>query len=142
MGSFKQCTDTLMSYLQGMDHINTVTFGDASEFDTSKATNYPLAHLIPVSTLLTEGFTSYSYQILFTNIYRSSKDDKIEVMDRMAQAVEILHKALDRGSLFDSQIRTGATNTADPIYDERQNRVYGWSLSLEVTVLANIEVCV
>ncbi len=142
MGSFSQTTNRLISYLQGHDIINTVTFGDSSEFDLSKATKFPLAHLIPVSTSLAEGYTTYNYQILIATTFRSSKDDKVEVLDQMAIVTEHLHKALVRGTLFDEQIRTNVDNTADPIYDERQNRVYGWSLSVSVTVPANIDVCV
>ena len=142
MGSFGDTTKTIMSYLEGNGAINTVSFGDANEFDLSKNTTYPYAHLIPVSTSLSEGYTTYNYQILFTDIYRSSKDDKIDIMDGMSVLVEQLHKSLHRGQLFDNSIRTAANSTAEPIYDERQNRVYGFSLTISVTVPAEIDICV
>ncbi len=131
-----------MSYLQGNGTINTVTFGDAQEFDLSKSTTFPLAHLIPTSSTLAEGFTTYSYQVLIADIYRSSKDNKIDVMDQMAIVTEQLQKSLDRGQLFNDRIRTDTSSSAEPIYDERQNRVYGWSLTISVTVPAEIDICV
>lgn len=134
MGSFKDTTETLMNWLEGNGVINEVTFGDANEVDLSKATNFPLVHLIPLNSTLLESYSTYTYQILFLTTFKSSNADKIKVLDDMATVVEQFIRDINQGSMFEALYRTDTNNSAEVIYDQRQNRLYGWTLGLSINV--------
>ena len=140
MGSFSTTTYSLINWIGGHGEINEVTFGDANEVDISKATEFPLAHVIPLNSSIQSGYTTYNYQVLFLDTFKSSTDSKIDVLDRMAGVAEDFVKAFHNGHIVDGSIRTTDSQGAEVIYDQRQNRLYGWSLDIEANV-SNVVPC-
>ena len=133
MAAFLDTTNKIIEWHEGHATINEVTFGDGNELDLSKQTTFPLVHIIPTSTTFNEGVTGFSYQLIYLDLYSTSKHDKVAVLDKMWEAVAGFNKAASGGSLFDSLVRVSTGNTAEVQYDVRQNRLYGWSLDLTVT---------
>jgi len=138
MGSFLTTTNRIISYLQGHSEVNSVTFGDGNEVDLSTHTDFPLVHVIPISSLFGEGITTHSYQVLFLNTFKESIEDKIEVLDLMNKTANEFAQSARGGILFSEQITAIGTFTADIIYNDRINKLYGWSLNIGFIVPNNL----
>lgn len=142
MGSFKTVLDTITIWLINHDGINEVTNGDINEVDLSTNTNFPLVHIIYTTTNYSQGYNIYNYQILFLDTYFEDKDNKIEILDNMNEIVTQFVKSLTNGSLFNSQVRVDTTPSSQVMYDQLQNRLYGWSLNVGIMVPNGIIICV
>jgi len=138
MGSFLTTTNRIISYLQGHSEVQEVTFGDGGEVDISTHTSFPLVHVIPLSSNIGEVITLYNYQILFLNTFQESIEDKIEVLDLMAGIAGDFASSLNSGILFQDQLRVSGNSGSDVIYNDRLNKLYGWSLTVNVTVPSGI----
>ena len=138
MGIFKETTDEIMGWLKGHGEINTVEFGDANEFDTSTITDFPYSYLIPIKITSRESLAVMTYQILFTDIYESSDENYQSGSDRYKEKLKVLDKmagvAIDFQRAFELNTTVLQENlTADVVYDQRQNRVYGWMFEFSLT---------
>jgi len=138
MGSFLTTTNRIISYLQGHSEVQEVTFGDGGEVDISTHTSFPLVHVIPLSSNIGEVITIYNYQILFLNTFQESIEDKIEVLDLMAGIAGDFASSLNSGILFQDQLRVSGNSGSDVIYNDRLNKLYGWSLTVNITVPSGI----
>ena len=138
MGSFLTTTNRIISYLQGHSEVQEVTFGDGNEVDLSTHTSFPLVHVIPLSSNIGEVITIYNYQILFLNTFQESIEDKIEVLDLMAGIAGDFASSLNSGILFQDQLRVSGNSGSDVIYNDRLNKLYGWSLTVNITVPSGI----
>lgn len=141
MGAFKTVTDSMMTWFDGNGTINEVTHGDINQVDLTQHTHFPLAHVIYLNTVYAESFTTYNYQILLLDTYHDTVDDRLEVLDAMDGVATQFVKALNGGSLFESQIRAAVTPTGEIMYDQLQNRLYGISLTVSIITPTGIDNC-
>jgi len=140
MGTFKNTLSEITTWLNGNGEINSTSFGDINELDLDKATNFPIAHIIPLGFSSGENLVAYNYQILFLD-NKHTQDEVIDVLDRMATAAQQFVKAMSTGSLYGSNIQVTADQSTDIIYDQYQNRLYGWTISLTYNTPLELENC-
>ena len=141
MGVYKTVTNTIKNWLSNNDAINEVTLGDIREVDLSTHTNFPLAHIIYIDNDYEDGYSTYNYQILFLDTF-FDEDAKLDILDDMNEVVAEFVKALTNGTLFNASIRIDTAPTAVVMYDQLQNRLYGWSLTFGINTPNGIEICV
>ena len=142
MGSFLTTTNRIISYLQGHAEVQEVTFGDGGEVDISTHTSFPLVHVIPINSLFGEGITTHNYQILFLDTFKESIEDKVEVLDLMNTIARDFVSSARQGILFNEQITVTGSSTADIIYNDRLNKLYGYSVTIAILTPSNLEKCV
>lgn len=142
MSTLKEVVDVVSASLLTNRYINTVTFGDEKEVDISKSTDFALSHIVPLPIQYLDGFSLYSLDVYAVNVYNSSRDDKVEVMSEMASVLEQLSRSLQRGQLFSALIRVKGTPTSTPVYDQFQNRLYGYKLTVAIQVPDGIDICI
>lgn len=138
MADLKTVTLGLTDWLKGHGSINEVTLGDLSEVDITTITNFPLAHVIPIGTAYNGPTAIHEYQVLILSTYDNSVEVQIEVLSNMELVVSDLDNALNTGTLY-TDIVAQATlgNTADIMYDQFVNRLYGYSITVKVIVERN-----
>jgi len=134
METFLKITDIIIEWHENHGDINEVTFGDASEVDSTTHTDFPLVHLIPLSTAYPEGYVNFTFQILYLDINDGSRDERRAVLSFMNKVCNEFVKANQSGSLYDELFRITAVPGADVIYRGHENILFGWSLSYEVSV--------
>lgn len=135
MGAFKQITDKLSSWALANTLVNSVSKGDLNDVDTSGETDLPLVHINYGSADYQEDYTVFTYQVLALDKYDDSVDvDKLDILDSMNQVLTDLVFACRQGALFKSYVRIQTEPTAEVLYDQFRNRLYGWSLDISVTV--------
>lgn len=142
MAQFKIVTGEIENWFAGNAVINEVTKGDINEVDLSTHTDFPLAHIIYLGTEYGDGYTTYNYQILLLDTFEeSSEESKVDVLDTLDEVMAQFVSSLNRGTLFNSQIRVVVDPPADVLYDQMQNRLYGWSLNVGLLVPNGIKIC-
>jgi hypothetical protein len=134
MATLKEVTVALTSWLQNHNKVNEVTFGDVTEADISTRTNFPLAHLIPLNTEFNENTTVHTYQLLVLSTFQERIEDKIDVLSDMNSIVSDLVSAFNIGGIMDFSYGIETSTTAQVMYDQMANRLYGYSLEFVITV--------
>lgn len=134
MSTLKKTTDNLTGWFKSHPTINDTSSGDISEIDLSGHTEYPIMHLIYLTTTYPSGIRTFNYQILILNSYLEARDDKLEVISGMDEIAAEFVASLYGGSLFRARHRINTTPTSDVMYDQLKNRLYGVSLNLSITV--------
>jgi hypothetical protein len=138
MASYKNTTEKLLAYFASSAIINEVTFGDFNEVDLTSKTNFPLVHIIPQPTSYAGNVILFAYQILFFDKLRDTESPLVP-MDRMEDAARQFINYLYFG-MDDLRVVPGSI-TAEPIWDQRINRLYGWALGNTLLTIANVEPC-
>ena len=134
MGLYKETTDIITSWLQNHGTINEVTLGDVREVDLSTHTNFPLVHVIILNNDYDNGYSTYNYQYLFLDTFHDSDNTKLEILDEMNEVVTDFISALNNGTMLNSAIRISSVATGEVMYNQLQNKLYGWSLEFGIDV--------
>ena len=129
MDYFLNTTNDIISWFEGNAEVNEVGFGDTGEFDVTTITNFPYVFIIPTSLQPSGSLTTFTYQILVTDVIIDVYDSPLKALSRMADI--IIQFAKDKG--LDITIEN-LYSTNEVIYDQRGNRVYGWVFNYDVTV--------
>lgn len=133
MANLKQVVTDLRQWLGGHSSISETTFGDVNEVDLSTRTDFPLAHIIPLSTDYEGGVAQHNFQILFLDKFLVSEEDKIDVLDRMNEVASDFSAALENGTILTIVNETTYEN-AEVMYDQLVNRLYGYSMNVGIRV--------
>ena len=150
MKAYYNLIDKLHTYLNGSEDINTVTFGDLLEVDLSKQTIFPLAHVGIGSVQFQEYIMTVSLNIIVMDIVDDEKDDKQskdkphlgldntqDIHNSLLNVVNGLHSSLRRGGLNDLNLEIDGTPTAQLFEDRFENKVTGWSMTVNINMPNN-----
>lgn len=135
MTPWEENIQSIESWLIGNAIINSVTKGDPNELDVIKATKFPVAHIIPESIILHEGYTEYTHTIWLLG------KPHWEAVAELSLVAQQFMTALSRGSFTKLGYQIQDLPSADMMYDYGQNRLYGWSISVTIMGPNDIDNC-
>jgi len=140
MGLYKETTDIITSWLQNHGTINEVTLGDVREVDLSTHSNFPLVHVIILNNDYDNGYSTYNYQYLFLDtFFEGGENTKLDILDEMNEVVTDFISALNHGSMLNSAITVSSVATGEVMYNQLQNKLYGWSLEFGLDVPNDVD---
>ena len=77
MNNFYNLIDTIKQLLSSSEFNNKVTFGDITEVDLGKLTNFPLVHMIIDEAVINERTIDYTLRIIAADIVDLIKKDLV-----------------------------------------------------------------
>ena len=147
MKSYYNLIDRIHTYLSGVSPINTVTFGDLLEVDLSKQTIFPLAHVGVISMQFEEHIMGLSLNVIVMDIVDQDQDDKQtkskphlgldnkhDIHNSLLNVINGLQSSIRRGGLRDYHYEIDGIPTAQLFEDRFENKVTGWSMTLNITM--------
>ena len=150
----KQVYDTLskiQDQLQVEPFINTVTFGSLNDVDLDKQSIFPLGHLTMNSTSVATNVFRFNMSILVMDIVDISKeettdkftgnDNEQDVLNTQMAVINRLLELLRRGDLYTELYQLDGSPTIEPFVDRFENKLAGWTLTMDVLVTNDMTIC-
>lgn len=144
-------TQAIKDALLGDINVNTVTEGDLFDIDLSKQSIFPLSHLIINSVTAQESVLRFNISILSMDIVDESKEPTTDIFignnneqDVLNTQLAVLNKlvqVLRRGDLYNDKYQLDGDASLEPFVDRFENKVAGWTATLDILVNNDIEIC-
>ena len=144
-------TEAIKNALLGDINVNTVTEGDLFDIDLSKQSIFPLSHLIINSVTAQESVLRFNISILSMDIVDESKEPTTDIFignnneqDVLNTQLAVLNKlvqVLRRGDLYNNKYQLDGDASLEPFVDRFENKVAGWTATLDILVNNDIEIC-
>ena len=151
MKGFYQVTQVIKDQLLADVNVNAVTFGDITRIDLSKQTMFPLSHLMVNSVSNEDSILRFNLSILSMDIVNVSKEETIDIFlgnnneqDILNTQLQVLNKlvqVLRGGDLYRQLYQLDSTPTFEPFYDRFENELAGWSMTFDIIIPNDIEIC-
>jgi len=151
MKGFYQVTQVIKDQLLADVNVNTVTFGDITRIDLSKQTMFPLSHLMVNSVSNEDSILRFNLSILSMDIVNVSKEETIDIflgnnneqdiLNTQLQVQNKLVQLLRGGDLHRQLYQLDSTPTFEPFYDRFENELAGWSMTFDIIIPNDIEIC-
>ncbi len=150
MTSFYDVINSIKTYLQGNNSVNTVTFGDLLEVDLNKQTIFPLSHLTVRDVSFSDHTMTFTVNVMAFDIVDETKqndkeqvepfygnNNKQDVLNTQLMVLNGLQSSLRRGGLFQQDFIVDNNLTATLIEERFDNLLAGWEMGITVEVPNN-----
>jgi hypothetical protein len=150
MTSFYDVINSIKTYLQGNNSVNTVTFGDLLEVDLNKQTIFPLSHLTVRDVSFSDHTMTFTVNVMAFDIVDETKqndkeqvepfygnNNKQDVLNTQLMVLNGLQSSLRRGGLFQQDFIVDNNLTATLIEERFDNLLAGWEMDITVEVPNN-----
>tara|TARA_R110002072_G_scaffold172097_1_gene325909 strand:+ start:855 stop:1316 length:462 start_codon:yes stop_codon:yes gene_type:complete len=153
MNNFYNLIDTIKQLLSSSEFNNKVTFGDITEIDLGKLTNFPLVHMIIDQAVINERTIDYTLRIVAADIVDLLKEDVSnndyygnnnmqDILNTQMSVLTRLINQLRRLDLVDNNyLRVEGGVTATPFLDRFENELAGWEATMVITGKNDISIC-
>jgi|TARA_B110000967_G_scaffold32786_1_gene31413 hypothetical protein len=153
MNNFYNLIDTIKQLLSSSEFNNKVTFGDITEVDLGKLTNFPLVHMIIDEAVINERTIDYTLRIIAADIVDLLKEDITDndyygnnnmqdILNTQMGVLTRLINQLRRLDLVDNNyLRVEGGVTATPFLDRFENELAGWEATMVITGKNDISIC-
>lgn len=153
MDNFYNLIDSIREKIEQSDFNNQVTFGDITEVDLGKLTNFPLAHIMVDSAAIEERTISYEVKLLVCDIVDVNKnydtDNQFlgnsnvqDILNTQFSVLNNLVSMLKRLDLVDNNfLRIDSTVSATPFRDRFENELAGWECDLTIVSRNDVSIC-
>ena len=153
MNNFYNLIDTIKQLLSSSEFNNKVTFGDITEVDLGKLTNFPLVHMIIDEAVINERTIDYTLRIIAADIVDLLKEDipnndyygnnnMQDILNTQMGVLTRLINQLRRLDLVDNNyLRVEGGVTATPFLDRFENELAGWEATMVITGRNDISIC-
>ena len=145
MNNFYKILDQLREFLLLSDFTNTVTFGEISDVDLDKLTNFPLVHLVIREAVIDENTIEFVLDVIAADIVDVSKElpeDKFlgnnNLQDILNTQLKVITDATNffrRNDYYSSGITITDTVRATPFLERFNNQLAGWEASMPLKTL-------
>lgn len=130
---------------------NTVTFGDNNEADIQKQNIYPYAHLTLTSNVQTTQIETFTYEITILDLVDSNSFDPRDSKNQLSLTTnveDVFHDLSYKWNRAWQTVKKTANNqiqfpdsvTLNAGYAELQNKLAGYTITLEITI-PNLGIC-
>jgi len=147
---------TLTEYIENQllkdPNCNTVTLGDFSEVDLAKQTIFPLAHIIVGTTSVGKTTLTFTLNVAAmdvityenkqtTNAFTKSNNTQdimatqLAVLNKLIQHLRITKTSGVRYVVNDDEV------PCEPFVDQYENKVAGWTATMNITMVNDIYGC-
>ena len=148
---FYQLTKAIKEQLLEDKNINTVTTGDITDVNLNKQDIFPLGHIIINSVIDEEQVLRFNISVLATDMVNRSKDATIDrftgnnnVQDILNTQLAVLNRLTQRlrkGDLYTNMYQLQGSPSMEPFYDRFENELAGWTVTMEVLIYNDINIC-
>ena len=148
---FYQLTEAIKEQLLEDKNINTVTTGDITDVNLNKQDIFPLGHIIINSVIDEEQVLRFNISVLATDMVNRSKDPTIDrftgnnnVQDILNTQLAVLNRLTQRlrkGDLYTNMYQLQGNPSMEPFYDRFENELAGWTVTMEVLIYNDINIC-
>ena len=148
---FYLLTETIEGQLLSDVNVNTVTTGDIFDIDLSKQSIFPLSHIIINNVTTEESVLRFNISVLSMDVVDESKEKTTDIFrgnnneqDILNTQLGVLNKlvmVLRKGDLYSSQYALDGDASLEPFYDRFENKVAGWTATMDVLVANDITIC-
>jgi hypothetical protein len=141
MNNLYNVLDELRTLLLLSDFTNTVTFGEVSDVDLNKLTNFPLVHLNVDNVTIDDLYIDFTLNMIACDVVDISKEEVSDlflgnnnVQDILSTQLKVITDASNffrNGDLRTNNfVMTNGTVTATPFLDKFENQLAGWEASI------------
>ena len=153
MNTFYNLIDTLKANIEVSDFNNQVTFGDITEVDLGKLTNFPLAHLMVDSADIDERTISYNVKVLVCDVVDVNKDYEEDnqflgnsnVQDILNTQFFVINKLITQLRRLDLSgtnfLRVDSVVRTTPFRDRFENELAGWETEITIVAKNDVGIC-
>jgi hypothetical protein len=151
MKGFYQVTDKIKTLLNAEPFVNTVTYGSIDDVDLDKQGIFPLSHIIVNNAVVGTKTTTFSISILAMDIVDISNDEvadafvgndnEQDVLNTQLALLTRVINELQRGDSYTDKYQVEANVTCEPFVDRFENKLAGWTATLDVIVQNDMTVC-
>ncbi len=153
MNTFYNLIDTIKSKLEVSEFNNQVTFGDITDVDLGKLTNFPLAHIMVDSADIDERTISYNVKLLVADVVdvdKDRRDDNMflgnsnmqDILNTQFYVVNKLVGQLRRLDLVSSNfLRIDSIVRTSPFRDRFENELAGWEAEVTIVAKNDVDIC-
>jgi uncharacterized protein YlaN (UPF0358 family) len=153
MNNFYNLIDTIKQLISTSEFNNSVTFGDITEVDLGKLTNFPLTHLIIDDVVIEERTFEYTIRIIAADVLDVIKtevednsyfgnNNMQDVLNTQLGVLTRLINQLRRLDLVDSNyLRVEGGVTATPFLDRFENELAGWEATMTIVGKNEVSIC-
>jgi len=148
---FYLLTETIEAQLLSDVNVNTVTTGDIYDIDLAKQSIFPLSHIIINNVTAEESVLRFNISVLSMDVVDESKEKTTDIFrgnnneqDILNTQLGVLNKlvmVLRKGDLYSSQYALDGDASLEPFYDRFENKVAGWTATMDVLVANDITIC-
>lgn len=148
---FYLLTETIEAQLLSDVNVNTVTTGDIYDIDLSKQSIFPLSHIIVNNVNAEESVLRFNISVLSMDVVDESKEKTEDIFrgnnneqDILNTQLGVLNKlvmVLRKGDLYSNQYALDGDASLEPFYDRFENKVAGWTATMDVLVANDITIC-
>lgn len=154
--AFYNTLDKIKNQLLADPNVNTVTTGDLTEVDLDKISIFPLSHIIVNNAQLQGNTILFNVSILAMDVVWQTKqttpegdidstfaghDNEQDVLNSQLAVLNKLNEVLRRGQLFTDQFQLEGVPSCEPFYDRFENKLAGWTLTVNIIVTNDIDIC-
>lgn len=153
MNNFYNLIDTIKQLLSTSEFNNKVTFGDITDVDLGKLTNFPLIHMIIDEATINERTIDFTLRVVAADVMDVNKDyladneyygnnNMQDILNTQLSVITRLINQLRRLDLVDNNyLRVEGGVTASPFLDRFENELAGWEATVVVTAKNDITIC-
>lgn len=142
MNIFYKIKEAITSEIESYDTINKVTYGDISEVDLDKTTDYALAHYIVNTVSTRKNVYVLDVSVIFMDIVDDNFNNTDDVQNTMILASSRLRESFERGSLYDLGIQLDGESVENELFVDRfKDKVAGVTSTYSIKVANNMGIC-
>lgn len=130
---------------------NTVTTGDLFDVDLRKQSIYPISHIVINNVTAFEQVLLFNISVISMDLVDESKeaasdifignDNEQDVLNTQLAVLNKLVMRLRKGDLRTEEYQLEGDASLEPFYDRFENKVAGWTATLDISVRNDINVC-
>ncbi len=145
MQSFYELIDLIKNILNDSSYVNKVTFGDITEVDLGKLTNFPLSHITVDQVRVMESTFEFELRIICCDVVDVVKSDIVsddeyygnnniqDILNTQLTVVTEMANALMRMDILDTNYtRLDEGVIAVPFLDRFENELAGWEVTIVI----------
>jgi hypothetical protein len=140
MNNLYQVLDELREFLILSEFTNTVSFGEISDVDLSKLTNFPLVHLVLEDASIDENTIDFTLNVICADIVDQSKEVPVDsflgnnnlqdILNAQMKVLTDVSNFFRRNDYAAKGITLVDTVRATPFLERFENQLAGWEGTL------------
>lgn len=140
--SFHKILDFIKQYQVQSARLNDFGYGDIVYFvnDSGTTTNYPFLFVTPINISYAENTTTYSLQLIFSDIVNTDMSNEKDVVSDMSLEARRFISEIRRGFLQDKLDITMPVQ-AQTFFERFNDHVGGVVLNTDIVVFEDINAC-
>ncbi len=153
MLGFYQVTERLYDLFKEKG-FNTITLDDEQDIDLKRQSIYPLAHIVPTTSSFNEKTNTFSFLLIVLDVTDFSKknrndqnlafygiDNRQDILHELFEKLRGVCEEFARGDSYSDKMQLTFPTSAEPIIEDLENVLTGWSILVNIEVPKNPSIC-